>query len=106
MTDFSQLQALTGPIDKAKTAQAKSQAPEPGEKALRAAAEQLEASFLAEMLKAAGLGKTRGSFGGGAGEEQFASFLRQAQAEEMVKAGGIGLAESLYQALKEREDEF
>lgn len=76
------------------------------ERALRDAAGKLEATFLAEMLKAAGLGKARSAFGGGAGEEQFASFLRQAQAEEMVKAGGIGLAESLYQALKERNDEF
>jgi peptidoglycan hydrolase FlgJ len=71
---------------------------------LRKAAQQLEASFLAEMLKSAGLGKTSESFGGGAGEDQFASFLRQAQAEEMVKSGGIGLAESLYHALKERQN--
>ena len=75
------------------------------EQALRRAAGQLEARFLAEMLKAAGLGDARESFGGGAGEDQFASFLREAQAGEMVKAGGIGLAESLYQALKERSDE-
>lgn len=71
---------------------------------LRKAAQQLEASFLAEMLKSAGLGKTSESFGGGAGEDQFASFLRQAQAEEMVKSGGIGLSESLYHALKERQN--
>jgi len=68
------------------------------------AAQKLEAGFLAEMLKSAGLGQPRESFGGGAGEEQFGSFLRQAQAEEMVKRGGIGLAESLYEALKERAD--
>ena len=68
------------------------------------AAQKLEAGFLAEMLKSAGLGQTSESFGGGAGEEQFGSFLRQAQAEEMVKRGGIGLAESLYEALKERAD--
>ena len=71
---------------------------------LRAAAEQLEATFLAEMLKSAGLGKPRDAFGGGIGEDQFGSFLRQAQADEMVKAGGIGLAESLFEALKERRD--
>lgn len=102
MTDLSRLQGPQGNV-------ALSTAPttrEVNERALRDAAEQLEAGFLAEMLKAAGLGKPRGTFGGGAGEEQFASFLRQAQAEEMVKAGGIGLAESLYQALKEKEDEF
>lgn len=71
---------------------------------LRQAAQDLEASFLAEMLKAAGAGQTRDAFGGGAGEDQFSSFLVQAQAEEMVKSGGIGLAESLFNALKERAD--
>jgi Rod binding domain-containing protein len=70
--------------------------------ALRAAAEKLESAFLAEMLKSAGVGEPREAFGGGAGEEQFSSFLRQAQADEMVKAGGIGLAEALFDALKER----
>ena len=73
-------------------------------KALREAAEALEAGFLSEMLKGAGLGKTSESFGGGTGEDQFSSYLRDAQAREMVKSGGIGLAESLYQALKEREN--
>ncbi len=71
---------------------------------LREAAQKLEATFLAEMLKSAGLGKPRDAYGGGIGEDQFGSFLRQAQADEMVKAGGIGLAESLFEALKERRD--
>lgn len=99
MTDFAQLPPLAAPG-----------AAKPGgaarDAALHAAAEKLEATFLAEMLKAAGLGRARQGFGGGAGEEQFSSFLLQAQAEEMVKTGGIGLAESLYQALKEKSDEF
>ncbi len=73
--------------------------------ALRVAAQKLEATFLAEMLKSAGLGKTRESHGGGAGEDQFSSFLVQAQAQEMVAAGGIGLAEALFEALKERQNE-
>ncbi|WP_172297661.1 rod-binding protein [Pseudoruegeria sp. HB172150] len=71
---------------------------------LREAAEKLEATFLAEMLKTAGFGQSRGAFGGGVGEEQFSSFLVQAQADEIVRAGGIGLAESLFEALKERGD--
>ena len=71
---------------------------------LREAAQKLEATFLAEMLKSAGLGKPRDAYGGGIGEDQFGSFLRQAQADEMVKVGGIGLAESLFEALKERRD--
>lgn len=70
--------------------------------ALFQAAQDLEASFLAEMLKSAGFGKPRDAYGGGVGEEQFGSFLRQEQAKEMVKQGGVGLAESLFEALKER----
>ena len=72
--------------------------------ALYRAAQDLEASFLAEMLKSAGFGKPRDAYGGGIGEEQFGSFLRQEQAREMVQQGGIGLAESLFEALKERAD--
>ncbi|MGB3246035.1 MAG: rod-binding protein [Sulfitobacter sp.] len=70
---------------------------------LKDAAQKLEASFLAEMLKAAGLGKSREQFGGGAGEDQFGSFLVQEQAMAMVRAGGIGLTESLFDTLKERQ---
>lgn len=66
---------------------------------LREKAAQLETAFLAEMLGFAGLGATRESFGGGIGEEQFSSFLRQEQAEAMVKAGGIGLTELLFKAM-------
>ena len=73
--------------------------------ALRDAAQKLEATFLAEMLKAAGLGQSRQSFGGGAGEDQFGSFLVQEQALQMVRAGGIGLSEALFETLKERENE-
>ncbi|WP_121629352.1 rod-binding protein [Tropicibacter alexandrii] len=75
------------------------------EKALREAARELEANFLAEMLKSAGIGKTPEAFGGGAGEDQFASFMRLEQARQMADNGGIGLAESLYHALKERMDD-
>jgi peptidoglycan hydrolase FlgJ len=71
--------------------------------ALRAAARELEASFLAEMLKAAGLGQG-GAFGGGAGEDQFASLLVREQAALMTERGGIGLGEMIFDALKERQD--
>lgn len=73
--------------------------------ALRKAAQRLEASFLAEMLKSAGLGQSSGSFGGGAGEDQFSSFLVEAQALAIAQSGGIGLAESIYNAMKERTNE-
>lgn len=68
---------------------------------LKSAAVELEATFLAEMLKSAGLGQTRASFGGGAGEDQFGSMLVQYQARQMAQAGGIGLAEALFQAMTE-----
>ncbi len=63
----------------------------------------LEASFLSEMLGHAGMGEARDSFGGGIGEDQFASFLRQEQAKQMVAKGGIGLAERLFASLSARE---
>ena len=69
---------------------------------LRKVADDLEATFLSEMLKSAGVGKPRETFGGGIGEDQFGSFLRDAQAKEMVRAGGIGLSETIFNALKER----
>ena len=84
---------------------AMAQPPSPQDRALRTAAEKIEASYLAEMLKSAGLGKTSGEFGGGAGEDQFASFLVQEQAMLMVKSGGIGLAESIYESLKEKQND-
>jgi len=70
---------------------------------LMAVAKELEASFLAEMFKAAGVGEARKSFGGGAGEDQFSSFLVQEYATATVDAGGIGLAESIYNSLVEKE---
>ena len=76
-----------------------------GDTALRKAAQELEAQFLSEMLKSAGLGEAPDGFGGGAGEEQFSSFLRLEQARAMVSGGGIGLAETIFHALKERQNE-
>lgn len=73
--------------------------------ALREAAVKLEAVFLAEMLKSAGFGKSREGFGGGAGEGQFGSLLVDVQAEGMARAGGIGLAETLFQSLLETRDD-
>lgn len=69
---------------------------------LRAVAQELEASFLAEMLKHAGFGEARESLGGGAGEDQFASLLRAEHARALADRGGIGLAESLFRALVAR----
>jgi flagellar protein FlgJ len=57
--------------------------------ALLDAAKKLEATFLAEMLKAAGFGEARDTFGGGEGEDQFASFLVQEQATAMGRVAWI-----------------
>ncbi|MCP4243740.1 MAG: flagellar biosynthesis protein FlgJ [bacterium] len=65
----------------------------------------LEASFLTEMLRSAGLGKSRDTFGGGVGEDQFASMLAREHAHALTEAGGIGLAESIFQALVRHADD-
>lgn len=69
---------------------------------LRATAVKLEAQFLSEMLKHAGLDGPASDFSGGSGEDQFGSFLRDAQAQRMAAAGGIGLAETIFRALQAR----
>lgn len=69
---------------------------------LRLAAQELEATFVYEMLKSAGVGETRSEFGGGVGEEQFSSFLLQEQADLIVRNGGFGLAERIFENLLER----
>ena len=80
-----------GPVAAAMTA-----APSP----LMEKARELEAVFLAEMLSHSGLdAPSEGGFGGGIGEAQFSSFLRQEQARLMVERGGIGLAEALFRAM-------
>ncbi len=84
--------------------QAKQPIQSPQDEKLMQVAKDLEATFLSEMLKSAGLGKSRESFGGGAGEEQFGSFLRDYQARGMVESGGIGLAQSIFESLKERSN--
>ncbi len=72
---------------------------------LKNAAIELEAAFLAEMLKSAGLGKTRQSFGGGAGEDQFSSMLVQHQAQQLARSGGVGLSEILFKSPMEKTDD-
>lgn len=66
------------------------------------AAKQLEATFLSEMLALGGLGNQENSFSGGIGEQNFSSFLRDEQARLMVERGGIGLAETFFRAMGEK----
>lgn len=72
---------------------------------LKRKAQELEASFLSEMLSYTGLDDQKGAFSGGIGEDQFSSFLRDAQARAMVDHGGIGLSQSIFNALVKREND-
>ncbi|GAA6161756.1 rod-binding protein [Ruegeria sp. HU-ET01832] len=69
---------------------------------LRSAAVEIEAAFLSEMLKSAGLGEARKAFGGGAGEDQFSSFLVQHQARQLAESRGVGLSEILLRSMMEK----
>lgn len=71
---------------------------------LMSKAEELEATFLSEMLAHSGLGEMQGSFGGGEGEAQFSSFLRDEQAKLIVQQGGIGLAQLIFDSMVKAED--
>jgi flagellar protein FlgJ len=59
-------------------------------------ARKFEASFLSTMLQAM-MPETDSSapFGGGPGEAMFRSFLTEAMAKQVTKAGGIGIAASV-----------
>jgi peptidoglycan hydrolase FlgJ len=51
------------------------------------------------------LGKQVRALAGGAGEDQFGSFLVQEQAKHIVKGSGIGLAQSLFESLKKQHND-
>jgi Rod binding domain-containing protein len=63
---------------------------------IKESAQKFEASFLSSMLQQAFDGvETEAPFGGGPGETMFRSFLTEAMAKQMVKAGGIGISASV-----------
>lgn len=63
---------------------------------MRETAEQFEASFLSQMLKPMFEGlDTNGLFGGGEAEATWRGFLIDAMAQQTVRAGGIGLADTV-----------
>ena len=63
---------------------------------MRKTAEDFEASFLSQMLKPMFEGlSTDGPFGGGEAEGTWRSFMLDAIAKTTVKAGGIGLADTV-----------
>lgn len=69
------------------------------EEKLKELAVKLEATFLSEMLKSAGLNGSEDGFASGVGETQFASFLTQERATALASSGGIGLAERIFESL-------
>ncbi|MBN9480694.1 MAG: rod-binding protein [Bordetella sp.] len=73
--------------------------------AMRRTAEAFEASFLSQMMKPMFEGlSTEAPFGGGAGEAAWRGFLVDAMAQQTVKSGGVGLADSvLAQMIKMQE---
>ncbi len=65
----------------------------------RQLAQEFEAVILAEFLRAAGSEGIIREFGGGIGEEQFASMLTDIHAEAMAARGGLGIAEMVLRAM-------
>lgn len=67
----------------------------PNFKKIEAAAQDFEATYLAEMMKPmfAEVNKSDPLFGGGKGEEVFNGMLVQEYAKIMAQRGGIGIAE-------------
>ena len=55
------------------------------------------------MLQYTGLNAMPDGFGGGAGEEAFGSLLTEQYARLLAERGGIGLAERIFDILKQRK---
>lgn len=63
-------------------------------------AKELEAAFIAEVLKSISPESSGNGFGGGIGEEQFKSFLLEQQANAIMSKGGLGLAAHFVQSFE------
>lgn len=88
--------ALTRAMESARGAAVRAPQPTGDVAAARAAAEQFEAVFIAQMLTPmfAGL-STDGPFGGGRGEEVFRGQLLDQYGRMIAGNGGLGIAEAL-----------
>lgn len=65
-------------------------------KDITATAQNFESSFLSIMLQQMFEGvDVSAPFGGGQGEQMFRSFMTDAFAKQMTKAGGVGIADSV-----------
>jgi Rod binding domain-containing protein len=75
-------------------------------KQMRETAQAFEASFLSQMLKPMFEGlETDGPFGGGEGESTWRSFLIDAMAKQAVKAGGIGMADTVMSEMLKMQEQ-
>lgn len=73
---------------------------------MRKTAQEFEASFLSQMFKPMFEGlDTDGPFGGGNAEETWRSFLLDAMAKQTVKAGGVGLADTVMSEMLKMQEQ-
>lgn len=96
MTDFiSQISAVRA------AAPEKPEAPRSlNEQRARAAAEDFEAVFLAQMLGHMNMGVDPDSaFGGGKGEEAFQSVMADTYGKAIAEMGGVGIADAIYKEI-------
>jgi len=56
------------------------------------------------LLKDIGAHQVNSGFGGGAGEQQYASFLVEAQARAIVDGKGIGISDIIVNAYKGKDE--
>lgn len=96
------LPVTTGFLRPADPAAKRGQSPEQ----MRETAQAFEASFLSQMLKPMFEGlETDGPFGGGEGEATWRSFLIDAMAKQAVKAGGVGLADTVMSEMLKMQEQ-
>ena len=90
----------TGAIAQQATSRRPSAAQTSDPAAARKTAQDFEAFFVSAMFQSMFQGiKTDGPFGGGHGEEMFRGMLMQEYGKSVAKAGGIGLADSVYKQI-------
>lgn len=69
---------------------------------LRQSAKAFEAVFVAQMLSQSGLGEAIAA-DGGFGGEAFSGFLIEQYADQLTEKGGFGLAERIYEQLRQQD---
>ena len=81
-------------------------APGASSQKIKETADAFEASFLSQMLKPMFEGlETDGAFGGGEAESTWRSFLIDAMAKQAVKAGGVGLADTVMSEMLKMQEQ-